>query len=169
MLREGNLSKSKLGDVLQITARNVIFCFCGKYRARGGGTSGKLGDLSQITARNWKPFLSGNPTRTKISFRSNRIFSENELFIFVISSAAKALIIFDPLLLPIVSISMVLIINILAIVVVVIRVVIYPTGSELVGQRGDAEVHLIRRSKKTELNRCQFISDRNYTHQTFVL
>ena len=90
MLREGNLSKSKLGDVLQITARNVIFCFCGKYRARGGGTSGKLGDLSQITARNWKRFLSGNPTRTKISFRSNPIFSEDELFIFVISSAAKA-------------------------------------------------------------------------------
>ena len=65
--------------------------------------------------------------------------------------------------------SVMIIINILAIVVVVIIVVIYPTGSELVGQRGDAEVHLIRRSKKTELNRCQFISDRNYTHQTFVL
>ena len=176
MLREGNLSKSKLGDVLQITARNVIFCFCGKYRARGGGTSGKLGDLSQITARNWKPFLTGNPTRTKISFRSNPIFSEDELFIFVISSAAKAFFNFEfsnnyfrppPLAhcfykygphhqYPCHRCCR-------------HHSRIYPTGIELVGQRGDAEVHLIRRSKKTELNRCQFISDRNYTHQTFVL
>ena len=94
MLREGNLSKSKLRVLLQITARNVIFCFCGKYGREG--TSGKLGDLSQITARNWKPFLSGNPTRTKISFRSNLIFSEDKLFIFVISSASKAFFNFRP-------------------------------------------------------------------------
>ena len=37
LLWEGNLSKSKPGVFLQITARNVIFCFCGKYRERGGG------------------------------------------------------------------------------------------------------------------------------------
>ena len=142
MLREGNLSKSKLGVFLQITARNVIFAFAVNIGIGEGGTSGKLGDLSQITARNWKPFLSGNPTRTKISFRSNLIFSEDELFIF------------DPLLLPIVSNSMVLIINILVIIIVVvfvIIVVIYPTGSKPVGQRGDAEVHLIRRSKETRI------------------
>ena len=90
MLREGSFSKSKVWVFLLFTARNVIFCFCGKYRERG--TSGKLGDLSQITARNWKPFLSGNPTLTKISFRSNLIFSEDELFTFVISSAAKAFV-----------------------------------------------------------------------------
>ena len=125
---------------------------------RGGGTSGKLGDLSQITARNWKPFLSGNPTLTKISFRSNLIFSEDELFTFVISSAAKAFVNFHysndhfrhpPLAHCLYkygphhqSMSV-------AIIVVVIIIVICSTGSELVGQRGDAEVHLIRRSKET--------------------